>query len=157
MLGVCMRYVKDPAQAEDIMLAGFMKAFEKMGQFRQAGSLEGWIRRIMVNESLACIRKTSRMFVADDIRVLETHQDCQVIDCALETEDLMAMVRGLPDGYRAVFNLYAIEGYSHQEIAQQLGISENTSKSQLSRARALLRKHLNALGEVSKKKSIEKV
>jgi len=144
MLGVCMRYIKDQMEAEDVMIGGFMKIFEKIEQYQFAGSFEGWIRRIMVNEALQQVRRSKGVFL--EVEIDHVHNDTAIMHLdsdELETEDLLAMVQQLPDGYRTVFNLYAIEGYSHKEIAEQLGISENTSKSQLSRARSLLQEYLH--------------
>lgn len=142
MLGVCLRYVKDADQAEDIMIGGFVKAFEKICQFKSEGSFEGWVRRIMVNESLSFIRKNKAMYLEVDIEKVDKEPDYNQLSDHLEAEDLLTMVKELPTGYRTIFNLYAIEGYSHKEIAEELAISENTSKSQLSRARNLLQKKL---------------
>jgi len=143
MLGLCMRYIKDQMEAEDVMINGFLKIFEKMDQYQFAGSFEGWIRRIMVNEALQQVRRNKSMFI--EVEIENVYDDAAVMHIDgddLETKDLLAMVQQLPAGYRTVFNLYAIEGYSHKEIAEQLGISENTSKSQLSRARMLLQDYL---------------
>lgn len=137
MYSVCLRYVQDRSEAEDVMLKGFMKVFEKLKHFRQDGSLEGWIRRIMINESLMYIRKHKNMYLEVDIDEANAAFDLPADH--LHAEDLMQMVQELPVGYRTIFNLYAIEGYAHQEIADLLDISEGTSKSQLSRARLLLR------------------
>ncbi|MEN7549495.1 sigma-70 family RNA polymerase sigma factor [Rapidithrix thailandica] len=142
MYAVCLRYIKEPGEAEEVMINGFMKAFDKLGQFKFEGSFEGWLRRIMVNESLMYLRKNKHMYLEVDIEQADYAPNYQQLSDHLEAEDLMKMVGQLPMGYRTVFNLYAIEGYSHKEIAEQLGISENTSKSQLSRARALLQKFL---------------
>jgi len=139
MLGVCIRYLKDEYTAEDIMITGFMKVFEKLYQFKFEGSLEGWIRRTMINESLTYLRKNKQVFSDVDMEIVSGASSYGNAESALEQEDLLKMVAGLPIGYRTVFNLYAIEGFSHKEIAEKLGINENTSKSQLSRARALLK------------------
>ena len=143
MLAICQRYLGDKMLAEDVMIQGFMKIFDKIGQFSFNGSFEGWIKRIMVNEALMKLRSVRNIEVdmdevsASNFKTNET--------TSLEREDLMKMIQSLPQGYRTVFNLYAIEGYSHAEIATQLGISEGTSKSQLSRARALLQEKLAGL------------
>ncbi len=113
-----------------------------MDMFKFEGSFEGWIRRIMVNESLTYLRKNKNMQLSVDIEMANREPDYANIDEHLETEDLMNLVQSLPDGYRTVLNLYAIEGFNHKEIAEKLEISENTSKSQLSRARALLKSRL---------------
>ncbi len=142
MLAVCSRYIADRSEAEDVMISGFVKVFSKLDQFKHEGSFEGWIRRIMVNESLSYIRKNKAMYLEVDIDEAHREPDYAVLDNHLHAEDLMKLIAQLPTGYRTVFNMYAIEGFSHKEIAEDLGISENTSKSQLSRARALLQKNL---------------
>ncbi|MCC5612847.1 sigma-70 family RNA polymerase sigma factor [Nostoc sp. CHAB 5834] len=145
MLAVCTRYCANRADAEEVMLDGFMRVFEKIGQFREDGSFEGWIRRIMVTESLMFLRKNKqwRQEVSMDEVVVEP--DYEWADTAIHENDLLRMVNQLPDGYRTVFNLYAIEGYSHAEISTMLGISEGTSKSQLSRARTMLQVNVKKL------------
>ncbi len=142
MYGVCYRYVKDAMHAEDILVTGFTKIFEKISQFKREGSFEGWIRRVMVNESLTYLRKSRAMSIEVELEYADRQPDYDNLSDHLEAEDLLAMIESLPPGYRLVFNMYAIDGYSHKEIAEQLGISENTSKSQLSRARTHLQKIL---------------
>jgi RNA polymerase sigma factor (sigma-70 family) len=142
MYSLCLRYVKDVASAEDVMIMAFVKVFQKIEQFKGDGSFEGWIRRIMVNESLTYIRKNKSMYLEVDIESADREPDYDSLDNKLEAEDLLKLIQQLPTGYRTVFNLYAIDGFSHKEIADKLGISENTSKSQLSRARRLLQKQL---------------
>ncbi|RZK40335.1 MAG: sigma-70 family RNA polymerase sigma factor [Hymenobacter sp.] len=138
MLGVCMRYCANRDDAEEVMLDGFMRVFEKIDQFRENGSFEGWIRRVMVTESLMFLRRNKQWRQEIPIEDASIEPDYVWADSAIHENDLLRMVNQLPDGYRTVFNLYAIEGYSHAEIADLLGISEGTSKSQLSRARAIL-------------------
>jgi RNA polymerase sigma-70 factor (ECF subfamily) len=152
MLGVCRRYINDADQAEDVMITGFIKVFKNLAQFKFEGSFEGWVRRIMVNESLSFIRKNKNMYLEVDIEYAQREPDYSQLDHHLQAEDLLELIDQLPTGYRTVFNLYAIEGYSHKEIADQLKISENTSKSQLSRARALLQRHLLKSEELLEKK-----
>jgi RNA polymerase sigma factor (sigma-70 family) len=142
MLALCCRYVKDKMDAEDVMVVAFTKVFDRIRQYKGEGSFEGWIRRIMVNESLTYLRKNKSMYLETDIEAAEREPNYDKLDSELEAEDLRKLIAELPTGYRIVFNLYAIDGFSHQEIAGQLGVSENTSKSQLSRARALLQKRL---------------
>lgn len=142
MYGICYRYVKDPMLAEDVLVTSFAKIFEKIDQFKGEGSFEGWIRRIMVNESLTCLRKNRTMYVETDLESAERHPDYANVADHLQAEDLLTLIGSLPAGYRIVFSMYAIDGYSHKEIADHLGISENTSKSQLSRARVYLQKLL---------------
>lgn len=146
MLSVCLRYAKDQEQAEDILQDGFVKVFGKLKDFKNEGSLEGWIRRVMVNTALDQIRKDLRLLgdvSTDDVAYKMESND--FIAENLMAEDLMKMVRSMPEGYKVVFNMFAIEGYSHQEIAQSLGISESTSKSQYSRARAYLRERIEKM------------
>jgi RNA polymerase sigma-70 factor (ECF subfamily) len=142
MLGVCRRYIKDTPEAEGVMVTGFLKVFNKIGQFSGIGSFEGWIRRIMVNESLLYLRKNKNMYLEVDIEHAETEPNYSLVAEYIQADELLNMVNSLSVGYRTVFNLYAIEGYSHKEIAEKLSINENTSKSQLSRARALLQKQV---------------
>lgn len=142
MLAVCVRYIKDRMEAEHVMVGGMVKVFSNIGQFQEQGSFEGWIRRIMVNESLMYLRKHKNMALHMDIDEVRQEPNYDVLSDQLGADDLLRMVEELPVGYRTVFNLYAIEGYKHEEIADMLGISEGTSKSQLNRARKLLQKQL---------------
>ena len=129
-------------EAEDILVTAFVKIFDKIQQFKSEGSFEGWIRRIVVNEALTFLRRNRSMYLETDLEQADREPDYNALSDHLEAEDLLKMIQELPTGYRIVFNLYAIDGYSHKEIADQLGISENTSKSQLSRARTFLQKLL---------------
>jgi RNA polymerase sigma-70 factor (ECF subfamily) len=145
MLAVCTRYCTNRDDAEEVMLDGFMRVFEKISQFREDGSFEGWIRRIMVTESLMFLRKNKQLRQEVALDDTLTEPDYDWADAALNENDLLRLIGQLPEGYRSIFNLYAIEGYTHAEIAELLGISEGTSKSQLSRARALLQASLKKL------------
>lgn len=142
MMGVCIRYLGNTFEAEDVLISGFMRVFEKVSQFKGEGSFEGWIRKIMVNEALSHLRRNKHMYLETDLDKADYEPDFQNLSNHLETEDLLLMIEQLPPGYKIVFNLYAIEGYSHKEIAEILHISEGTSKSQLCRARALLQQYL---------------
>ena len=143
MLGVCLRYLKNTMQAEDVLVMSFTKVFDRIGQFKGDGSFEGWIRRITVNEALTWLRRNRSMMVAQaDLVEVDRQPDYSKLADHLEEEDLLKMIDQLPPGYRIVFNMYALDGYSHKEIAEELGITENTSKSQLSRARTYLQKLL---------------
>lgn len=147
MHAVCLRYAKDSQEAEDILQAGFVKVFTKHDWFDGRGSLEGWIRRIMVNLAIETHRKNKIKFVD-----VEDHASINVyssigIDQS-NYQDLMALVRRLPIGYKTIFNLYAIEGYSHKEISEMLQISEGNSKSQLSRARAWLKDRITQMEKI---------
>lgn len=142
MLVVCMRYARHHAEAEDILQDGFIKVFDNISRFRMEGSFEGWIRRIMVNTALKNFRKSS--FKKEQIGI-ETYQEDSSepeIYSQLSEEELLKIINTLPDGYRIVFNLYVIEGYSHKEIGQLLSIQESTSRSQLVKARKLLQKKI---------------
>jgi RNA polymerase sigma factor (sigma-70 family) len=139
MLAVCTRYLPDRMEAEDVMIEGFMKVFEKIEQYKGDGSFEGWIRRLMTNEALMQVRTHRQSWISIDTdEAQHLPSDIAWADQNLDTEDLMNVIEQLPMGYRTVFNLYTIEGYSHIEIAEMLNISESTSKSQLHRARATL-------------------
>lgn len=147
MLSVCRQYIKDLHQAEDIMITAFMKVFTHLGNFEHKGSFEGWIRRIMVNECISYIRVQKKVsFLEDEFFVEDTFNN---IESEFSVEDIQTLIDSLPDGYKMVFNLYAIEGYKHQEIAKTLGISEGTSKSQLSHARKMLQEQINKLKNYS--------
>lgn len=144
MLSVCRRYLKRPEDAEEALLLGFAKVFRNLATFRQQGSLEGWVRRIMVNEALMELRRREplTLSIEDFAQPENLAATPATADTDLQAEELLALLQRLPPGYRAVFNLYALEGYSHLEIAELLGISEGTSKSQLSKARAMLQRKL---------------
>ena len=143
MYDICRRYLKNTMQAEDVLVMAFTKVFERIHQFKGEGSFEGWIRRITVNEALTALRKSRVMTVETDLEHAEFAHDYESLADRLAAEDLMKVIEQLPPGYRVVFNMYAIDGYSHKEIADHLGITENTSKSQLSRARVYLQKMLS--------------
>ena len=141
MLGVCRQYIKDIHQAEDIMITAFMKVFTNLKNFEHKGSFEGWIRRIMVNECISFIRVQKKVkFIEDEEWFEESFNN---IDSQFTVEEIQFLIDNLPDGYKMIFNLYAIEGYQHKEIAEMLKISEGTSKSQLSHARKTLQEQIN--------------
>ena len=144
MMGVCMRYTANRTDAEDILQMGFVKMFQKISDFKNEGSFEGWVRRIMVNTAIELYRKNARSLHTVELGGVVEVDDVNALS-QLAVKDLMQLVQNLPDGYRMVFNLYAIEGYSHKEIAEQLGISEGGSKSQLSRARNYLQEKIRKL------------
>ncbi len=146
MLGVCMRYMKSQDEAEDVLQDGFIKVFNKLEAFEKNGSLEGWVRRIMVNTALDQLRKNVKF--ANSYDISEQEYRLENTDYTFENlvaDDLMKLVNEMPEGYKMVFNMFAIEGYGHKEIGELLNISENTSKSQYSRARAYLREQLERL------------
>lgn len=139
MMAVCVRYAKDTSEAEDVLQMGFLKVFQKISDYRGEGSFEGWIRRIMVNTAIETYRKNLRSLNVVDIDEVYDQPQSTFDMNKLEMDDLLKLIQQLSNGYRIVFNMYAIEGYSHKEIAKELGISEGASKSQLSRARAILK------------------
>jgi RNA polymerase sigma factor (sigma-70 family) len=144
MFVVCLRYSRNREEAEEILQEGFMKVFEFIHQFKFAGSFEGWIRKIMVNCALQKIRSKPQLRVVSEIEgsKLEYSGSDDILS-RLGTKELLQMVQELPPGYRMVFNLYVFEGLKHREIANLLGISEGTSKSNLSDARHLLQKAIS--------------
>ena len=133
MFGVCLRYTKQKEEAEDLLQEGFIKVFQKISSYKAEGSLEGWIRRVMVNTALDHLRQQKMLWT--DLADVKEEGDEPVIGHEIGAAELMAELQKLPIGYKTVFNLHAIEGYSHKEIGVMLGISEGTSKSQYSRAR----------------------
>lgn len=143
MLSVCRQYIKDLHQAEDIMITAFMKVFTNLKNFKHEGSFEGWIRRIMINECISYIRVQKKVKFIEDENFFE--ESFNNIESQFSVEDIQFLIDNLPDGYKMVFNLYAIEGYKHQEISEMLGINEGTSKSQLSHARKMLQNNISKL------------
>jgi len=142
MMAVCMRYAKDRMEAEDVLQIGYIKIFQKVKEYRGDGSFEGWIRRIMVNTAIESYRKNLRSLNVVPIEDAYEQPATGFDFSRLGMQDLMKVIQKLADGYRMVFNMYIIEGYSHKEIAETLGISEGASKSQLSRARAILKEEI---------------
>jgi len=138
MLGVCRQYLKNIELAEEVMLSGFFKVFTHLCNYNNEGSFEGWIRRIMVNESISQLRKDKKLHFVSEQEIDNTTQHSTYIKTELETNEIQKIIDNLPDGYKTVFVLYAVEGYKHGEIAELLQISENTSKSQLFKARKML-------------------
>ncbi len=144
MFSLCLRYASDADQAQDFLQDGFIKAFNNLGQWSGSGSFEGWLRRVIVNTALSILRKNRPLIAAEDISDMPMALQDNAVDVisTMSADELMAHVQALPDGYRIVFNLYVVEGYNHKEIAEKLGITESTSKTQLLRARAALQKKL---------------
>jgi RNA polymerase sigma factor (sigma-70 family) len=141
MMGVCLRYCDSQEEAEDVVQNGFISVFENIASFKGTGSLEGWVRKIMVNTALTNIIKNKKLKLNVELDSVEfmlpsaTHTND-----SFAAKDLLKIIQTLPAGFKTVFNLYAIEGYSHKEIGEMLNISEGTSKSQYSRAKAHLQK-----------------
>ena len=153
MLGVCMRYCKNRIDAEDVMQDGFIKVFSQIQKFRFEGSFEGWMKRIMINAAIDNYQTNlKRAFLEDHTDNIKEQGLAEYNDdddfpeeLRIPHSKLMEMIQELPDGYRMVFNLYAIESYNHREIGSLLGVSEDTSKTQLLKARKVLRKKIEAL------------
>lgn len=138
MYGVCLRYAGNAEEAEDILQEGFIKVFNKMGSFRSEGSFEGWIRRIFVNTAIEHFRKKTYLQPITEMEENTLEGKYLSVLDSLAEKDIIKLVQQLSPGYRTVFNMYVIEGYTHKQIAEILGISEGTSKSQLSRAKLIL-------------------
>ncbi len=158
MMVVCKRYVGDYEDAKDLLQEGFMKVFQELHRFRNEGSFEGWIRRIMVNVSLEHYKKIVKLnFQSEDIALLNDYSQPiadQDIESLLSAEELLLLVQTLPPAYRMVFNLYVFEGFKHHEIAKKLGIGEGTSKSNLQDARRILQKKILTMNKEAKTRSI---
>lgn len=141
--GICLRYFKNSNEAEDALQEGFIRIFNSIDKFRFEGSFEGWMRRIIVNTTLNFYKANLKHYYNTDYdEIEETFEDDNTNYDGLTVELMLETIKGLPDGYRLVFNLFEIEGYSHKEIAEMLGISINTSKSQLMKAKKVLQKKL---------------
>ncbi len=146
MLFICKRYCKDQQDAEDVLQDAFIKVFASLEKYKHEGSFEGWLRRIFVNSSLDFLRKQKQLGDTASLDDLSYKIEGESFsNKTLEVEDLLRMIEKLPKGYQVVFNLFAIEGYTHKEIADLLGISEETSKSQYFRARAYLKNYLEKI------------
>ena len=146
MMAVCMRYAVDENEAYDLLQDGFVKVFQKIHLFKFDGSFEGWVRRTIVNTCLDHIRRTKKF--KNQMSIEEAnfeHPHDELVSSDINTQELMKLIQRLPDGYRTVFNLFAIEGYSHKEIGEQLGVTENTSKSQYRKAKLQLQQWVNEL------------
>ena len=138
MMAVCVRYMGDPDDARDVLQDGFIKVLKYIGNFRSEGSLEGWIRRIIVNTALLALRKNKLRYAESTDETFELHTNFDEAIDRISMKELLQMISSLPTGYRTVFNLNVMEGHSHKEIAEELGITESTSRSQLTKARSLL-------------------
>lgn len=151
MLSICRYYLKDLQQAEEAMLNGFFKVFTQLHTFRSEGSFEGWMRRIMVRESISYLRSQKFLETPEENinEVTETENfETNLIETELNVSDIQQLIDQLPEGYRIVFVMYGMEGYKHHEIAELLNISEGTSKSQLFKARKLLQQQLVKLKSI---------
>jgi len=156
MYGICLRFSKNTAEADDMLQEGFIRIFNHIKDFRGEGALEGWVRRTIVNTAINFYKKRIKQGITTELEnVREKVEDESYIIEQMAAKELLEVIRQLPDGYRTVFNLNVIEGYSHKEIGEMLDISENTSKSQLSRARVSLQKKIKSLKKRENKKNVE--
>ncbi|TNE68173.1 MAG: RNA polymerase sigma factor [Bacteroidetes bacterium] len=146
MFAVCRRYLNTREDAEEALVSGFYKVFAHIESYANAGSFEGWMRRIMVNESLMLLRKVKLLVFPGDAFIPADEEDRFSIEADISAREILALLEELPYGYRTVFNLYVLEGYKHQEIADLLGISINTSKSQLILAKRKMQQLLKEKG-----------
>ncbi len=151
MLGVCHRYARNGADAEDILQDAFIKVFDKIHQFKFEGSFEGWIRKIVINTALKkySVRRYEKEVVGYEIKDRDESGMEPSAYSHLTQKEIMDLINNLPDGYRVIFNLYVIEGYQHDEIAEMLGIQPGTSRSQLVKARNMLQKQILELQKIA--------
>jgi len=140
MFTVCLRYCKDTEDAQDLLQDGFVKIFKNLDKYRGEGSFEGWIRRIFVNTSIEHFRRSVKNFPVTEMKEISIEDASWNALDNLAEKEIIKMIQELSPGYRQVFNMYVIEGYSHRDISEILGVSEGTSKSQLARAKAILKK-----------------
>lgn len=144
MLSVCRQYIKDIHHAEEVMLNGFFKVFKYLKDFKEEGSFEGWIRKIMVREAITFLRQHKKLNFQEDLGY-ETNEVFNNINSEMEVAEIQTLIDSLPEGYKMVFVMYAVEGYRHSEIAKMLEISEGTSKSQLFKARKMLQEKIKTI------------
>ncbi len=150
MFGLCLRYTANSAEAQDVLQEGFVKILTKISDFSGSGSFEGWMKRIIINTAISLFHKNKKHNQTTDIEPLaETYlSEDEVTENEYTTEELMSVINKLPTGYKAVFCMYAIEGYKHKEIAELLEIDANTSKSQYSRAKKMIQIRLEELSKI---------
>jgi RNA polymerase sigma factor (sigma-70 family) len=151
MYAVCLRYSENTEDANDVMQEGFIKVYKSLGKFRGEGSFEGWVRRIFINTSIEHYRKKVKLYNVSEVQENTIEDDNLDALDSLATKDIMNIINELSPGYKQVFNMHVIEGYSHKEIGELLGITEGTSKSQLARAKGVLKKIIETRAENSKK------
>ncbi|MFK7971007.1 MAG: RNA polymerase sigma factor [Bacteroidia bacterium] len=145
MMAVCMRYASDREEARDVLHEGFIKVFKNLNRYQKGTNLGAWIRRIMVNTSIDHYRRQAKKPTIVEINQAIHQADVQDVVAAMGAEEIMGYVQALSPAYRTVFNLYVVEGYSHREVGEKLGISEGTSKSNLAKARAKLKAKINSV------------
>lgn len=148
MKSVCRQYVNDNDRAEEVMLSGFLKVFDHLKSYSGEGSFEGWVRRIMVNEAISHLRREKKFAYTASTEIENSTTHAAYLETELEVNEIQKMIDALPQGYKTVFVLYAVEGYKHSEIAELLKISEGTSKSQLAKARAALQRMITQQNNV---------
>ncbi|MBI1182977.1 sigma-70 family RNA polymerase sigma factor [bacterium] len=148
MLGICIRYAQNREEARDMLQEGFIKIFEKIEQYNEQYSFVGWMKRVMVNNAIDQYRRDVRMPVSDNELVLLNEGVDADVFAGMGYEEIIKLIQRLPKGYRTVFNLYVIEGYSHKEIGEMLGVAEGTSKSQLNKAKLMLKKKIEELNTI---------
>ncbi|MFZ9847863.1 MAG: RNA polymerase sigma factor [Flavobacteriales bacterium] len=146
LYAICLRYLKNTDDAKDALQDCFIKVYDKISSFNNDGSFEGWLKRLTVNNCLMLLREKKKAVFVDEIYIpMEVERDEEEEGYDIDKQTLFNMIQDLPDGYRTVFNLYVIDGFSHKEIAEKIGIQEGTSKSQLARAKKILREKITLL------------
>jgi RNA polymerase sigma-70 factor (ECF subfamily) len=138
MYSICLRYMNNEDEAKDALQEGFIKVFNKIGSYSFSGSFEGWLKRIFVNTSIEQIRKRKKHLDVSELNSTNVKLTTNINVGSMDAEKMMMLVQKLPAGYRTVFNMFVVDGYSHKEISEALGVNENTSKSQLFKARKQL-------------------
>jgi RNA polymerase sigma-70 factor (ECF subfamily) len=151
MYTVCLRYSENAEDANDVLQEGFMKVYRSLSKFRGEGSFEGWVRRIFINTSIEHYRKKVKLYNVTEVQENTIEDDSLDALDSLATKDVLNIINELSPGYKQVFNMHVIEGYSHKEIAELLGITEGTSKSQLARAKSVLKKIIETRAQNSKR------
>ncbi|MGM0635803.1 MAG: RNA polymerase sigma factor [Bacteroidota bacterium] len=154
LYGICLKYSRNKAEAEDNLQDTFIKVFDKIGQFKHKGSFEGWIKRICVNTCLARYRKQQVFELVNEDQIEDDYVEVEEENLSLQF--LLSCIQELPNRYRLVFNLYVLDGYSHKEVADILGITEGTSKSNLARARGILQEKINENTDLENHKAGER-
>lgn len=152
MLVICMRYTKERQEAEDILQESFVKVFNNIKNFRKESSLETWIKRIVINTALNSQRSKIYLYPMVDVDLMQPAPDKEIILSDYNFQDLLKLIQALPSGCQVIFNLHAIEGYQHKEIATMIGVSEGTVKSQYSRAKTLLQNKIEELERINYEK-----
>ena len=151
LMTICRRYANDHHEAEDMLQESFIRIFKSINQYKSLGSFEGWLRRITVNTAIQVLQKRKIKFAEIKNMPFEPESSDNSVLADLDAEDLMRVISTLPDGYRTVFNLFVLEGYSHEEISKMMKIETASSRSQLSKARAMLREKINSLQKIQVK------